>query len=224
MTGIASAETPEHPGAMTPPPELGGIARSISDASQSAFLLANRYLMGPLHRAGLSAWLGSPVTGWQCLLTTTGRRSGLPREAPLGYIVMDGAAWVLAGYGPKTQWYRNVLADSRVRLRLPAREPIEAVAEEASDPEVRARVSPPLTRSMALPGSVIGCFPPLSTDERILRAVSFVPLVRVAPADGRRIDAGPDDPGGLGWVWRQSLALGLTVLAAAAVRRLLRRR
>jgi deazaflavin-dependent oxidoreductase (nitroreductase family) len=209
---------------MTAPPELSGIAKSISDASQSAFLAANRYLMGPLHRAGLSAWLGNPVTGWQCLLTTTGRRSGLPREAPLGYIVMDGAAWVLAGYGPKTQWYRNVLADSRVRLRLPARESIEAVAEEASDPEVRARVIPPLMRSMALPGSVIGCFPPLSTDERILQAVSFVPLVRVSPADGSRIDAGPDDPGGHGWVWRQSLLLSLTVLGAAAVRRLLRRR
>ena len=212
------------PGEMTQPPQLSGLTKTIADASYSAFLLANRYFMGPMHRAGLSAWVGSPVAGWQCLLTTRGRKSGLPREAPLGYIVMDGAAWVLAGYGPRTQWYRNVLADAHVHLRLPARASIEAVAQEVRDPEVRARVIPPLARSMALPGLALGCFPPASTDERILQGASFVPLVRIEPVDGSRIEAGPDDPGGLGWVWRQALNLGLTVLAGSLICRKLRRR
>jgi deazaflavin-dependent oxidoreductase (nitroreductase family) len=208
---------------MTEAPQLDGVARVLTDASRTAFKWANRYLMVPLHRAGLAAWLGNPASGWQCLLTTTGRRSGLARPAPLGYIVMDGSAWVLAGYGPRTAWYRNVLADRRVELRLPGREPIEAVAEEVRDPALRARIIPPLCRSMALPGTMIGCFPPTATDERILECVSWVPLLRISAADGRAIVAGPDDPGGRGWVWRHALALALLfvplVMVAAVGRR-----
>lgn len=193
------------PGTMSEPPQLSGAASVLSDASKEAFRLVNRHLMVPLHQRGLAAWLGNPASGWQCLLTTTGRRSGLPRPAPLGYIVMDRAAWVLAGYGPRTAWYRNVLAEPHVELQLPGREPIEAIAEEVRDPVRRARIIPPLCRSMALPGSMIGTFPPTASDERILECVSWVPLVRISAADGRPLEAGPEDPGGHGWVWRQAL-------------------
>lgn len=191
--------------------------QAVFDASRTAFRYANRYAMVPFHRAGLAAWLGSPLTGWQCLVTTTGRRSGLPRHTPLGYLVADGAAWVIAGYGPVTLWYRNVLDDPRVTLLLPGRPPLAAHATEVTDPSVRARIIPPLARSMALPGTMIGCFPPTATDERILGCVSWVPLVRIAPADGVPLAAGPDDPGGLGWTWRQALALGATVLGIRAI-------
>jgi deazaflavin-dependent oxidoreductase (nitroreductase family) len=195
------------------------MARVISAASRIVFRYGNRFAMIPFHRAGLAAWLGNPLSGWQCLLTTIGRRSGLPRQTPLGYIVMDGAAWVLAGYGRGTLWYRNILVQPRVELRLPGRPPIAAIAEDVTDPVVRARVVPALCRSMALPGALIGCFPPTSSDERILGCVAWVPLVRIRPADGTSLDPGPEDPGGLGWVWRQPLALGATLLIVAALRR-----
>jgi deazaflavin-dependent oxidoreductase (nitroreductase family) len=182
--------------------------------------------MVPLHRAGMAAWLGNPVTSWQCLLTTTGRRSGLPRPVPLGYIAKDGAVWVMAGYGPGTQWYRNILADPRIQLQLPGRSVQAAVAQEARDPSVRARIIPPLIRSMGVPGAMIGCIPQMSADERILACVSWVPLVRITAAEGQPIIAGPDDPGGHGWMWRQAVVFGSTavmiagVLAAARSRRL----
>jgi deazaflavin-dependent oxidoreductase (nitroreductase family) len=206
-------------GSMTAPPALSGAARRASDMSRAFFRLANRTVMVPLHQAGLSAWLGNPLTGWQCLLTTRGRRSGLARPTPLGYILMDGAAWVMAGYGPGTQWYRNVLTDPHVNLRLPGRPAIPALAEEIRDAPVRSRVIPPLCRSMALPGMMIGCVPAISTDERILACVSWVPLVRIGAADGSKLVAGPDDPGGRGWFWRHGL-----LLAIVAVLRLARRR
>jgi deazaflavin-dependent oxidoreductase (nitroreductase family) len=179
---------------MGSPPDLTGVARSASQASQTAFRHANRWFVVPPHRTGLAAWLG----GWQCLVTTIGRTSGLRRDTPLGYIVMDGAAWVMAGYGPRTQWHRNILADPRVDLRLPGRRPFAALAEEARDPDLRARVIPPLCRSMALPGLMIGCVPATSTDERILDCVSWVPLMRIRPADGSSLAPGTDDPGGRG--------------------------
>jgi deazaflavin-dependent oxidoreductase (nitroreductase family) len=212
------------PGALSEPPHLSGVARVVSDASRVMFRLANRWVMVPLHRAGLGAWLGSPLVGWQCLLTTTGRRSGLPRPVPLGYIVMDGAAWVLAGYGPRTAWLRNIGCSRSVELRLPGRAPRPAIAQEVPDPDVRARVMPALCRSMALPGSAIGTFPPTASDERILERVSWVPLVRLTAAGGEPIVAGPDDPGGHAWIWRQALASALAVALLTALRAVVRGR
>jgi hypothetical protein len=110
-----------------------------------------------------------------------------------------------------------------VTLLLPGRPPIAAQANEAPDPSDRARIIPALCRSMALPGAMIGCFPPTSTDERILECVSYVPLIRIAPADGSLLAAGPDDPGGLGWVWRQALVVLLSLAGLRACRRLCRR-
>jgi deazaflavin-dependent oxidoreductase (nitroreductase family) len=227
MTPPADPVPPDHassePPALAPPPAVSPTFQAISDASRTAFKYGNRYGMVPVHRAGLAAWLGNPLTGWQCLVTTTGRRSGLPRHTPLGYMVADGAAWVMAGYGPATLWYRNLLDDPRVTLLLPGRPPIAALATEVRDPSVRARIIPALARSMALPGAMIGCFPPTATDQRILECVSFVPLVRITPADGSALPAGPDDPGGPGWAWRQALALGVSFLGIRALWRALRR-
>ncbi len=219
----ADSATPDsaspEPPALAAPPSVSPAVQAIFDVSRTAFRYGNRYGMVPFHRAGLAAWLGNPATGWQGLLTTTGRRSGLARHTPLGYLVADGAAWVMAGYGPSTLWYHNVLDDPRVTLLLPGRPPITALATEAHDPSVRARIIPALARSMALPGATIGCFPPTSTDERILELLTWIPLIRIAPADDSALAAGPDDPGGLGWVWRQGLVLLLSVLGVRALRR-----
>ena len=174
--------------------------------------------MVPVHRAGLSAWLGSPLTGWQLLLTTTGRRSGLPRPTPLGYLVADGSAWVLAGYGPSTLWYRNLLANPGAEVLLPARPPFAARATDTLDPAVRARIIPRLVRSMALPGIATGDLPWRASDERILELTAWVPLVRLAPADGSALVAGPDDPGGLGWTWRMVVATLVTAATWRAIR------
>jgi deazaflavin-dependent oxidoreductase (nitroreductase family) len=225
----AASRTPGEQATATPdaaplddPPALDRSSRVASDASRVLFRYANRAAMVPLHRAGLAAWLGNPLTGWQCLLTTTGRRSGLPRPVPLGYLVADGAAWVMAGYGPRTEWYRNIRADARVDLLLPGRPPIAALAEEVRDPAARARIIPPLCRSMALPGAMIGCFPPTSSDARILACVGWVPLIGIRPADGSRLVPGPDDPGGLAWGPRGLLALVATLAVSRAAVRFVR--
>jgi hypothetical protein len=96
---------------------------------------------------------------------------------------------------------------------LPGRPPFAARAEEVLDPVVRARIIPSLVRSMSLPGGLIGADPARASDERILELVAWVPLVRLAPADGAPLVAGPDDPGGTAWIWRQALVLVASLLA-----------
>jgi deazaflavin-dependent oxidoreductase (nitroreductase family) len=203
---------------LPPPPAEIGVVGALSSASKTAFQYANRYAMVPFHRAGLAAWLGNPLTGWQLLLTTTGRTSGLRRPTPLGYLVEDGAAWVLAGYGPSTLWYRNLRADPGVEVLLPARPPFAAHATDIVDPAVRERIIPPLVRSMAVPGTAIGDLPWRAPDERILELTAWIPLVRLARDDGSLLVAGPDDPGGLGWTWRTVAVTLATVVVCRALR------
>ncbi|MFC1466266.1 MAG: nitroreductase family deazaflavin-dependent oxidoreductase [Candidatus Brachytrichaceae bacterium NZ_4S206] len=51
------------------------------------------------------------------ILTTTGRKSGLPRRTAIEYHTYRGRKYVMNGYGMKSDWYRNVLADPRVTVQ-----------------------------------------------------------------------------------------------------------
>ena len=190
-----------------------------SQAGKRVYRALNR-VMVPLHRTGFIAWLDSPIAGWQALITTTGAKSGQPRPTPVNYVVIDDAAWILAGFGERTQWYRNLRADPHVELLRPGRDPVATFAEEVADPAIRARIIPRLLRSTGVPGLSIGTLPQRATDEELLRRTAGMPLVRLTPTQGEGLHPGPDDPGGHGWLWRQGLALGLTFIGWKVIRRL----
>jgi len=187
------------------------------------FKAFNRWFMLPAYRAGLGAWVSTPAGGWILVLRVRGRRTGIIRETPLNYLIEDGAAWVMAGFGQRTEWYRNLRADPAVELRLPGRR-IAGTAEEVSDPATRARMIPRLVRATGLPGTMVVPSPWTTPDEAILDATAWVPLIRIRPRDGSALDAGPDDPGGRGWVWRQAVVAAATLAAWRLARRLVRGR
>lgn len=49
-------------------------------------------------------------------LTTTGRRSGRPREIEIWFTVRGGRYCVVAEHGDAAQWVRNLRAEPRVRI------------------------------------------------------------------------------------------------------------
>lgn len=202
-TTIAPPPSSWPPLAPAPAPTAG------SRRMHAAFLALNRWLVVPLVRAGLGAWAGTPVGGYVLLLRTRGRRSGAVREAPLSYLVADGAAWVCAGFGERTQWYRNVLADPRVEVVLPGRT-VACLARDERDPAVRTRMLPRLVRAVGVPG-MLGGVPLGASDDAILAAYAWVPLISLRPL-GDPLVAGPDDPGGTAWIWRQAVVVGLTAM------------
>lgn len=58
------------------------------------------------------------------LLTTTGRRSGMPHTVPLLYLEGDGALVVFASWGGRDghpHWYLNLLAEPRAEVQLRGR-------------------------------------------------------------------------------------------------------
>lgn len=211
----ASAPAPPRDSMITPSPLLADAPAPsafwawFGPRSHAAFLALNR-LMVPLLRAGLGSWMGTPATGYLLLLEVVGRRSRRVRRIPLSYVILDGSAWVMAGYGVRTQWYRNLLAHPEVRVVLPGRT-VACRAEEVRDPAVRASVMPRLTRAAGLPGFLVGGDPWTASDERILELLAWIPLVRLSPTSGA-LRAGPDDPGGLAWVWRQVVVVGVIAL------------
>jgi deazaflavin-dependent oxidoreductase (nitroreductase family) len=85
---------------------------------------------------------GRPVL----LLTTTGRKSGQPRTAPMMYLRDDGHLYVFASKGgapSDPHWYRNLVADPEVRVQVGA-ERFAATARTASAEE-KARLWPVMT-------------------------------------------------------------------------------
>src|SRR6266850_7380042 len=54
-------------------------------------------------------------------LTTTGRRSGLPREIEIWFVERDSRIYIFAEHGYKAHWVRNVLANPAVTIRLAER-------------------------------------------------------------------------------------------------------
>ena len=184
------------------------------------FRILNRYLMVPATRAGLGAWFSTPIGGAMVLLRIRGRKSGLVRETPLNYVVAEGSVWVVAGFGPRTEWYRNLQADPRVEALLPGRR-VVGTATDIRSPDVRRRILPALMRSTGGPSLAAGINPWRATPDELLGTMAWVPLLRIDADDGP-LDAGPDDPGGRAWIWRQALVCGASLAALRALWRLLR--
>ena len=204
-----------------PPPPSTGIWVTLEPALRRGYALLNRWFMVPVHRLGLGAWIATPIGGYMLLLRVRGRRTGKDRYVPLSYVIVDGAIWVLAGYGTRTEWYRNILVDPEVDAWLPGRV-VRCRASEARQPADRTRIIPFLARNIGLPGAMIGASPWHADDRTILETVSWVPLIRLDPLSGP-IAGGPDDPGGHAWIWRQLAVAGLALCAVRAARRRARR-
>lgn len=67
----------------------------------------------PLFQHGVGWLLGTRLA----LLEHRGRVSGLARQVVLEVVARrPGHLTVVSGYGPRAQWYRNILADPQVRV------------------------------------------------------------------------------------------------------------
>jgi deazaflavin-dependent oxidoreductase (nitroreductase family) len=67
------------------------------------------------------------------ILTTQGRKSGLPRCTPLQFEEIDGVYYVASARGVQADWYRNILANPNVEIQIQESH-FQARAETISDP------------------------------------------------------------------------------------------
>jgi deazaflavin-dependent oxidoreductase (nitroreductase family) len=98
--------------------------------------------IGKTWRVGSALRHGVPV----CLVTTTGRKSGLPRTVPLLHMT-DGDNVILVasqgGLPENPQWYGNVVADPDVSVQFGGT--TRRMRARTATPDERARLWPRLT-------------------------------------------------------------------------------
>jgi deazaflavin-dependent oxidoreductase (nitroreductase family) len=77
------------------------------------------------------------------LLETTGRRTGLPRQTPVGNGLIGDTFWLVAVHGYQADYVRNLRADPRVRVKVAGRwRPGVATPLPDDDPDARSRTLP----------------------------------------------------------------------------------
>ena len=105
--------------------------------------MARTYKLGPLRKAvnSVVAALLKAGTGPKStyLLTTTGRRSGLPRTTPVTLMEDETGRWLVAPYG-NVSWVHNVRSSRAVELSRGRRR------ERLSAEEVNATAAGPVLR------------------------------------------------------------------------------
>lgn len=82
-----------------------------------------------LYDIGLGAIIGRLIL----MLITTGRKTGLPRTTPLQYEEVDGDFYLGSALGQKADWFKNILANPRVEVRVKSRR-FHGLAETITDP------------------------------------------------------------------------------------------
>jgi deazaflavin-dependent oxidoreductase (nitroreductase family) len=73
-----------------------------------------------LFKSPITLWrLGlAPIFDWIIMLVTQwGRNSGLPRHTMIEYHRLNGVKYAACAFCPKSDWYKNILADSRVTIQ-----------------------------------------------------------------------------------------------------------
>jgi len=83
---------------------------------------------------------GDELYAW---LTTTGRRTGLPRTVELWFVLKGKTLYLLSGGGERAHWVLNAGADPRVSVRMGSSDytGVARRPEPGGDEEINARQS-----------------------------------------------------------------------------------
>lgn len=54
---------------------------------------------------------------WMLILTTTGRKSGLPRHTPLQFFGGEGQKYIISGWGSQSDWFKNMVKYPNVTIQ-----------------------------------------------------------------------------------------------------------
>jgi deazaflavin-dependent oxidoreductase (nitroreductase family) len=71
-----------------------------------------------LYRFGFGPLIGERIL----ILTTTGRKSGLPRQTAIEHRRFGNVYYIVSGWGSRADWYHNILKNPRVRVWAGRRE------------------------------------------------------------------------------------------------------
>ena len=150
-------------------------------------------------RLGFGRWINfwPSVVGRIMVLAHTGRVTGMARRTPVNYFRVDDTVYCTAGFGYRTDWYRNILTNPQVEVWLPDGR-WAGVAEDISDHDGRDGWLRHVLIASGLAAPMFGVDPHKLGDGEFSDATGNYRLVRIQLTEPRR---GPGGPGDLAWVW-----------------------
>jgi deazaflavin-dependent oxidoreductase (nitroreductase family) len=184
----------------------------IEASLRDGFRYLNRFML-LLWRLGIGPYAGfwPKYTGQFMVINHTGRKSGLRRQTPVNYAIVDGELYCTAGFGAISDWYRNIMAHPQVEVWL-ADGRWSGVAEDVSDSPNRLRLLRAVLRGSGFAAKLFGVDPDALSDEALDNASHSYRLIHIRRTGGV---AGPGGPGDLVWVW----PLVVMILLPLALRR-----
>lgn len=171
----------------------------------------NRWMV-LMWRLGLGRWADTwPAVGGRILVIEhRGRKSGNRYRTPLNFTPDGRSRYCLAGFGKRSDWYRNALASERIIVWLPDGM-WTARAVDATEADGATQRFRNVLIDSGFAARAFGLNPRVMTDEEIDETTADYRLVRLDLID--RCDQSPAD---LAWVWlpvAAGTAIGLGLLA-----------
>ena len=180
----------------------------LAEFLRRAFYWLNRFMI-LMWRLGLGIWLNDARTSGQIMVIIhTGRKSGLRRQTPVNYAIVDGELYCTAGFGRLSDWYRNVRAQPKVELWLPHGRWMGEVDDITASSNYVYLMRQVLIGS-GFAARLASINPHTISDEDLIATSRGYRLLHI-----RRTSAatGPGGPGDLAWVWPTSTAILLFLM------------
>jgi deazaflavin-dependent oxidoreductase (nitroreductase family) len=163
-------------------------------------------------RLGLgSSGNGTKFGGSIMVIKNRGRKSGRTRLSPVNYAVIEGDIYCTAGFGRRTDWYRNLLMEPNIEVWLPDGRWF-GIAQDASDSPERVEILRKVLIASGLAGPIFGVNPKNLSNQDIDNMFESYRLVRICVTGAA---TGPGGPGDLAWIW----PLSTLILAILLIRK-----
>jgi deazaflavin-dependent oxidoreductase (nitroreductase family) len=177
---------------------MGEISLETAKKLQVGFRYFNRFML-LMWRLGLGPWINiwPKVIGRILVITHIGRKSGLKRQTPANYAIIDGDIYCMAGFGRISDWYLNIKADPNVEVWLPDGW-WRGIAEEVTDPENRLCLLRQVLVASGFAAFAAGINPYRITDQELEAVTGEYRLLRIRRTAERTGQGGPGDRA---WVW-----------------------
>jgi deazaflavin-dependent oxidoreductase (nitroreductase family) len=142
---------------------------------------AMNHIMVFMWRIGLGGMINAwpSVGGRIMVIRHRGRRSGKDYLTPVNYAIVDNEIYCTAGFGEKTDWYRNVLSNPAVELWLP-RGRRRAQGSEASASPDRVHLLRQIMIASGFAAPLFGVDPRKLTDDQLAKVTMDYRLVHFA--------------------------------------------
>jgi deazaflavin-dependent oxidoreductase (nitroreductase family) len=183
---------------------------------KQGFRYINRFMV-LMWRLGLGQFINfwPEGVGRIMVITTIGRKSGIKRQTPVNYAMHNSEVYCTAGFGPGSDWYRNLRSNPNVEIWL-ADSWWAGEMEEVTDPDLRLPLMRKILINSGFAGRLFGINPISISDAALEKVTAPYVLLHVRRKEAR---TGRGGPGDLAWVWPAATFMLLGMLYGRRKRR-----